>query len=184
MAMTLQTILLTVAFIVLWALPATAEQALPEDRAVIAACLAAVAENITRQGPGDLSDEAPGIAGRLAAAARDSQRKASSCIGAVLVPCFQKPDVLSTAAMLECSSRELEVWDEQLNAAYKAALAEASPATEKALREAQRAWITWRDLRCKLPALEQDGGSMEGTVTIDCLRTVTAAQAILLMGQE
>jgi flagellar motor protein MotB len=138
MAMTLQTILLTVAFIVLWALPATAEQALPEDRAVIAACLAAVAENITRQGPGDLSDEAPGIAGRLAAAARDSQRKASSCIGAVLVPCFQKPDVLSTAAMLECSSRELEVWDEQLNAAYKAALAEASPATEKALREAQR----------------------------------------------
>lgn len=184
MTTTLRTLVLMLTLLVPRALPAIAEPALPEDRSVIAACLATVAENITRDGPGDLSDEAPGIAGRLAAAARDSQHKASSCIGAVLIPCFQQPDALSTAAMLECSSRELEVWDEQLNAAYKAALAEASPAMAKALREAQRAWVTWRDLRCKVSALEQDGGSMEEAVTVDCLRTLTAAQAILLMGQE
>jgi len=182
--MPLRPLLLTLSFLVLWALPATAEKALPDDRAVIAACLAAVSETITREGPGNLSDEVPGVAGRLAAAARASQREARSCVGAVLVPCFQQPEVLSTEAMLECSNRELEVWDEQLNAAYKAALAAASPAMAKALREAQRAWVVWRDLRCKLPALEQDGGSMEGAVTVDCLRTVTAAQAIFLMGQE
>lgn len=168
---------------VLQVLPAASEPARADDRALIAACLAAVAETATRAAA-DASDEAPGVTGRLAQAARDSQGAPRSCIGAIVIPCQQAPEGQSTAGMIECGSRELAVWDELLNTSYRQLLAAASPAMAAALRQTQRAWVAWRDQRCKLPALEHEGGSIVGPLTVDCLRTVTAEQAIWLKDRE
>jgi uncharacterized protein YecT (DUF1311 family) len=162
---------------------ALSQSARADDRALITACIATVFETATRAAA-KASDEPRGVAGRLAQAARDSQGDPRSCIGAIVIPCQQEPDGQSTAGMIECGGRELAVWDELLNASYRKVLAAASPAVATALRQAQRAWIAWRDLRCKLPAVEHEGGSIVGPLTIDCLRTVTAEQAIWLRYQE
>ena len=59
---------------------------------------------------------------------------------------FQKClDQLSGGELIECAFKEFEKQDSRLNAAYKELMAWESEEQKKKLREAQRAWIKFRD---------------------------------------
>jgi|SRR5215510_6508498 len=175
-------------FSVVFASPALSEasrmRVTPADRAAVEACLKLVGENAKQEAQKPLEDETPGPAGRLAGAARQAATQAESCIGAVTAPCQQEPGGFSTAGMIDCNTREWAVWDERLNRAYNNALKGADPKLATALRQTQRAWLQWREQRCKLPAIENEGGSIVGPLYADCMLDATARQALWLERRE
>jgi uncharacterized protein YecT (DUF1311 family) len=154
------------------------------DRAAVEACLALVRQNAETEAQKPVEDEAPGPAGRLAGAAKDAATQSESCIGAVTIPCQQQPGGSSTAGMIECNHREWAVWDERLNRAYSQSLKGAEPKLATALRETQRAWLQWREKSCKLPAIDNEGGSIVGPLYTGCMLYATARQALSLQHRE
>jgi uncharacterized protein YecT (DUF1311 family) len=94
--------------------------------------------------------------------------------------------------MKTCSAREAAVWDEHLNKAYQAALRSDLGQTEAErdagrklkgtdiLREAQRAWIAFRDKKCDAAALPMEGGTGAGVLIGGCYMQETARQALWL----
>ena len=90
------------------------------------------------------------------------------------------------AEMNECAVRHFEAADAELNAVWPRALAYARgldadgvpafddrPSAEARLREAQRAWLTFRDAHCAVAGYEARGGSMESMVYEGCRAQVT-----------
>ena len=85
--------------------------------------------------------------------------------------------------MILCAAEQHAKADYALNDAYKAALAKAKSvdgwlaqsgqSATQTLREAQRAWITYRDLACMAEALPYDGGSIQGLIHTNCLARLT-----------
>jgi uncharacterized protein YecT (DUF1311 family) len=151
-----------------------------QDRAAVEACLTLVDENAKQAVQQQSEDEAPGPAGRLAAAAKAAATQSESCIGAVTIGCQQQPGGFSTAGMIDCNTREWAVWDERLNRAYNTALKGAERKLATALRQTQRAWLAWREQRCKLPEIENEGGSIIGPLYTGCMLDATARQALWL----
>lgn len=178
--------LLTVLATLVSAAPTQAEplRATPEDRAAVEACLKLVRENIDTEARKPIGSETPGPAGRLAEAVKEAATARESCIGAVNNVCQQAPGGYSTAGMVECITREWAVWDERLNRLYGEALKDAEPKLAKALREAQRAWLQWRETTCALPAIDNEGGSIVGPLTAGCMSEATARQALWLEHRE
>lgn len=41
------------------------------------------------------------------------------------------------------------------------------------LKDAERAWLSYRDIQCKAAAHEYEGGSMAPMIYSDCLKTLT-----------
>lgn len=84
-----------------------------------------------------------------------------------------------------CARLDFEEADSNLNYAYKAAMARmteidtAGPDTgaAEALREAQRAWIGFRDLACASEGWSVHGGSIEPMVVLQCLARLSTARA-------
>lgn len=86
-----------------------------------------------------------------------------------------------------CAEQDFQAQDANLNDAYASAKdllkgidADLSPEDQgaaKALLEAQRAWITYRDAGCKAEAYMYEGGSMRPMVYSACLARVTATRA-------
>jgi len=159
-------------------------RATADDHAVVAACLKLVHANAEKEAQGPLDDEEPSAAGRLAAAGKQAATQTESCIGSVTIPCQQQPGGLSTAGMVDCNTREWAVWDERLNGAYGAVLKDAPAEMATALREAQRAWLQWREKSCALPALENEGGTIVGPLYTGCMLDATARQALSLETRE
>ena len=91
-----------------------------------------------------------------------------------------------------CAYQDWERADADLNAAYKRALAlleewDANlPAAErggaKALKEAQRAWIIFRDKYCEAEGYAFKGGSAEPLLVYGCMRLVTEERTAHLAG--
>jgi uncharacterized protein YecT (DUF1311 family) len=85
-----------------------------------------------------------------------------------------------------CAERAWKFADEDLNLAYgfavtmmkdiDAGLAEGQRGAEAALREAQRAWIAFRDAGCTAEGYRVAGGSMQPMVVAMCLERVTRAR--------
>lgn len=111
---------------------------------------------------------------------------ASVCIGATA-------DGSTTIGMGFCLDREWQYWDARLNASYrvirdKARLRDVetkeigSPAapTAIALRDAQRAWIAWRDATCDFEMSQWGGGTGGGPALVSCLLRLTGDQALYL----
>lgn len=165
---------------------AQAEKARPEDRAAIAACLDLVEKNKAAEAAeaNYSPNEKPGAEERLKAAATEAPSTPESCIGSINDICQSTPEGMSTIGMEECEARELAVWDERLNKAYRDGLDGADPQYRDALRKAQRAWIAYRDALCALPALENEGGTIVGPLTAACLMTETARQALWLSSDQ
>ena len=163
---------------------AEALRASPGDRAVVEACLKLVSENAEKEAQGKSENESSGAAGRLAAAAKDAATQRESCIGAVNIPCQQEPGGASTVGMINCITREWMVWDERLNRVYREALKEAPAKLARALRDAQRVWLQWREKRCKLPEIDNEGGSIAGPLYTGCMLDATARQALWLEHRE
>ncbi|MFZ1882704.1 MAG: lysozyme inhibitor LprI family protein [Rhodoplanes sp.] len=167
-------------------------QARPDDRAAVAACLKiAIAAAKRRAESQTKSDDATAVqqekidpaAWIAALAAKHVEIDRSSCIGVVSSPCQTVPENSSTMSMAECSRRELAVWDERLNAAYKTWIGKCDSKTVcEARRKLERAWIAYRDALCALPRIETDGtiAIIEGS---ECMLGATARQAIWIEEQ-
>jgi uncharacterized protein YecT (DUF1311 family) len=93
----------------------------------------------------------------------------------------------SQADLTTCAGMDFDEADADLNDAYKAAMAQVKAVdaalpkdqqgAEAALREGQRAWITFRDQTCAAEGWMMHGGSAEPMVVFSCMARVTAARA-------
>ena len=85
--------------------------------------------------------------------------------------------------MNQCAYTDWEAADADLNAAYKRAMAllqkwdadmpEAEKGGAAALKDAQRAWITFRDKACEAEGHAMKGGSAEPLLVYGCMRQLT-----------
>ena len=83
----------------------------------------------------------------------------------------------------QCAYEEWEAADADLNAAYESAmqlqeswdadLPDDEKGGAKALRDAQRAWITFRDKACEAEGYAMKGGSAEPLLVYGCMRQLT-----------
>jgi uncharacterized protein YecT (DUF1311 family) len=91
-----------------------------------------------------------------------------------------------------CAELDWQVADAELNDAYAAVIAmmqnidaETTPigVTEEArLREAQRAWVAFRDATCDVAGYAMRGGSAEPLLIYGCMMTLSAERADELRG--
>lgn len=85
-----------------------------------------------------------------------------------------------------CAEQDWNAADAELNKAYKAAMAQMKSYDESlaeyakelvgaanALKEAQRAWIPYRDKACEAYGFQARGGSMEPQLIYDCYAKMT-----------
>ncbi|MES2916064.1 MAG: lysozyme inhibitor LprI family protein [Pseudomonadota bacterium] len=85
--------------------------------------------------------------------------------------------------MNQCAYDDWEAADADLNTAYQAAMRllrswdDGMPEGEKggaeALKQAQRAWITFRDKACEAEGYAMKGGSAEPLLVYGCMRLLT-----------
>jgi uncharacterized protein YecT (DUF1311 family) len=98
----------------------------------------------------------------------------------------QTPDCANAMAQSElniCAEQDWQEADADLNTAYKQVMAEMKEmdrnlpprlqGAEVALRDAQRAWITYRDANCTAAGFPFRGGSAEPLLVYGCLRQMT-----------
>ena len=102
-------------------------------------------------------------------------------------PNCSAPEAQSQMEMNMCARLDFEAADRELNRAYREAIAAARqadreldrtydqrPGYEAVLREAQRAWVTFRDAHCRYEGYEEArGGSMEPMVYSGCSARLT-----------
>ena len=125
------------------------------------------------------------------AAAGTTEAKAE-CIGILSQNCMGREEGgETTLGMTQCLSSETEVWDVFLNDEYRQTMAwakamdtdEAEVFPEfanraKSLRDAQRAWLVFRDAECGLDYAIFGSGSMRQIVGASCFMRMTAERTI------
>lgn len=122
------------------------------------------------------------------AAAADGARDA--CLGAAAEACMAGEGGSTTVGMTMCLDGEARWWDARLNAAYRAVMAAetaadaegfaGAPSAATALRDAQRAWIAWRDAACAYARAQWGGGTGAGPAGVQCVLALTGARALEL----
>jgi uncharacterized protein YecT (DUF1311 family) len=103
--------------------------------------------------------------------------------------CSDPPDQMT---MTQCAHQEWQIADAELNSVYKrvtAMLKEQDAQLDavlrggpEALRDAQRAWITFRDKTCEAEGFAMRGGSAEPMVVAFCLTRITRERIAHLYG--
>ncbi len=154
------------------------------DRSAVTTCLQLVEQSLKSQSEVADADEATGEkiepAKWLAGAGKRAAVDQVSCIGVVASPCQQTSEGRSNTGSADCMRRELAVWDERLNEAYKRWIAQCDDKKIcESRRKLERAWVAVRDARCALPWIEMEG-SIAIPLTSSCLLELTARQAIWL----
>ncbi|MDX8127989.1 DUF1311 domain-containing protein [Methylomonas sp. LW13] len=81
-----------------------------------------------------------------------------------------------TNELLGCISTETEIQDARLNKAYKSAMTGIEKQRVKALQEAQRAWLKYRDANCGFYA-DPDGGTSAAINSNECIVSETGNRA-------
>ncbi|MDU8929016.1 lysozyme inhibitor LprI family protein [Alisedimentitalea sp. MJ-SS2] len=128
----------------------------------------------------------------LAGAEMPESRRA--CVGLAADSCMNNtPGGSSTVGMGGCLSKELDWWDVRLNEVYGQLMAKSRandeemasmgshlPTQAPALRDMQRAWITFRDNKCAYEATLWQGGTGAGPAYAGCLMNTTAEQVFFL----
>ncbi|MGB3408449.1 MAG: lysozyme inhibitor LprI family protein [Jannaschia sp.] len=110
------------------------------------------------------------------------------CIGDASALCQERTEGgTSTYGMVECSARETREWDRLLNVEYQALRTrlEAEDDGEgidrsDALRDAQRAWIAYRDTECTLQYALYQEGTIRSIVGAGCVLGFTATRTLEL----
>jgi uncharacterized protein YecT (DUF1311 family) len=87
------------------------------------------------------------------------------------------PDGRTQYEMNACAAEKLARADSLLNHSYQQLLRVIEPDRVDALREAQRAWIRFRDAECEFQASEVGGGSLQPMVEALCLADLTEKRA-------
>lgn len=103
---------------------------------------------------------------------------ATGCIGHVAGLCQSHDANHTTHGAIRCSTAASEAWDRLLNEYYGQAREHLSEDGAAALRDAQRAWIDYRDTSCAVWLWVFEGGSLGRQITADCIRQVTAERAV------
>ncbi len=104
------------------------------------------------------------------------------CLELIASPCQALPGGETTIGMVMCRQRELAVWDSLLNRYYTDLNRQLDGTARTALRQAQRAWIPFRDAVCAFPPAVYEGGSIGGPLRAQCLMEETARRAAGLKG--
>lgn len=107
-------------------------------------------------------------------------------------PRWNCADPQAQSEMNACAAIDFERADAELNAEYRLAIAHARASDreesgrrpegddrsgdEATLREAQRAWVAFRDAHCRLEGYEARGGSMESMRYDGCRAEITRAR--------
>jgi uncharacterized protein YecT (DUF1311 family) len=88
------------------------------------------------------------------------------------------------ADMNQCAGDNYQAADDALNAVYKSLMAQQDDAPSRAaLRDAERAWITYRDKECAFEiGPQENGGSIWPMEMSNCLEDKTAARITELKG--
>ena len=81
----------------------------------------------------------------------------------------------STPEMVDCLMAQHAHWDKELTVAYQRAMTDATPAEKDKLREAERAWIKYRDANCAYYAAGE--GTIARINAAVCMRDMTKARA-------
>lgn len=167
------------------------ERATPKDRAAVATCLKLALDAETKRQAQEAAAREAAVppkeekidpAGWIAAlAAKPAEINRLSCLGVVSDPCEDVPENGSTMSLAECARRELRVWEERLNTAYKAWIAKCGSASNCAgRRKLERAWLAYRDELC---ARQEPSGTIEIVEGSECMLGATARQAIWIEQQ-
>ncbi len=92
-------------------------------------------------------------------------------------------EALDQSTMNECAYKDWEAADVALNEAYNAVvvmvkewdtgLSEGEASTAETLKEAQLAWITFRDKACEAEGFAMRGGSAEPLLVYGCMTQLT-----------
>lgn len=129
----------------------------------------------------DLADPAAARAAIEACLARDSAaEEPARCIGAASERCMATPGGETTIRMGSCVAAEASGWDMLLNEAYSAARKAMDAGASTALRDAQRAWLSYRDAGCAVWDEVFRGGSMAQLSRLSCLMEQTARRTLEL----
>ena len=121
-----------------------------------------------------------------------------ACVGLLSGACVEQEEGGGTTLGISmCSQTETDVWDAILNAEYRQTMTWAKqrdaqegpefPAFANradALRNAQRAWIAFRDAECELEYSLWGAGSMRHIAGSSCLMQQTAQRAIELRAKR
>ncbi len=98
--------------------------------------------------------------------------------------------------MTGCAARAHETADAKLNAAYRLAVKQAKSQdqyldagqvpSQTMLRDAQRAWITYRDRACETESTLARGGTMQNQIFFICMERLTKNRArdLMLFGHD
>jgi uncharacterized protein YecT (DUF1311 family) len=80
-------------------------------------------------------------------------------------------------AMIRCAEMEYRHYDRLLNRNYRLLMRTLPEEEQARLREAQRAWIRFRDLECDFEGYEMRGGSGEPLLVLGCKALLTRKRA-------
>ena len=85
--------------------------------------------------------------------------------------------------MNACAHREFQAADAALNRIYNQLSSKLDEGRRAKLKEAELAWLKYRDGNCEFVSSEYEGGSMRPMVHSFCLADVTRARTAELKGQ-
>jgi uncharacterized protein YecT (DUF1311 family) len=77
-------------------------------------------------------------------------------------------DLQTQFELSQCALTELDKANTSLNVVYKKLMLKLTPKEKSQLRNAERAWITYRDNMCDFVGLGVEGGSMQGMIISLC----------------
>lgn len=126
--------------------------------------------------------------GLVQACFRDAPGPDAECIGAASSECQARTDGgYSTAGMANCTAQETAAWDALLNQEYRALRADLDRRDDgvgmdrsDALRDAQRAWIAYRDAECTLQWARYQEGTIRTLIAGGCHLDFTAGRTLEL----
>jgi len=98
---------------------------------------------------------------------------AAICRGAEQAADATCADAATTAQMQECLGERLDEADGALNRAYRDAMDTLDQARRTRLREAQRAWIAFRDASAQFEASVAEGGTLARLIYLETLVSMT-----------
>lgn len=113
--------------------------------------------------------------------------RSPNCLGQASNDCQLRAGGDTTVGIIACLASETEAWDGILNdeyqntrAAFRERDASEGLTLADGLRDAQRAWIAFRDAECGLSYAVWGGGSMRGIAHANCLMVMTAERSLAL----
>lgn len=118
--------------------------------------------------------------------AGDGWHAGAVCIGRSAEACIEESGAHDSITVAQCLEAEAKGWDGVLNTAYQSLRTglsgpEMLPVAAVALKDAQRAWIAFRDAEC-LSRGNLTTGTAHFEDGADCTLRVTATRALDLIG--